>query len=94
MINDSIVHLLFWKAKAPLNMSTVWLTVLKSRKTRLDLMMSGRLLLLSLPSPLMMRGEQNLLTTLSPLGWLGSWILSLTEEVQAGPLNYRPSERD
>ena len=77
-------------------MSTDWLTVLKSRNTRLDLMMSGRLLVLSSASPsaLMMRGEQNLLTTLSPLGWLGSWILSLTEELQSGPLNYKLSERD
>ena len=66
MKHYSIVDLLFWKAKAPLKMSTDWLTVLKSRKTRLDLMMSGRVLVLS--RPLMMRGEQNLLTSLSPLG--------------------------
>ena len=92
MINDSIFHLLFWKAKAPLKMSTDWLTVLKSRKTRLDLMMSGRVLELS--CPLMTRGEQNLFTTRRPLGWLGSWILSLTEELQPGPLNYKLSERE
>ena len=66
-------------------MSTDWLTVLKSRKTRLDLMMSGGVLLLS--SPLITRGEQNLWTTRRPLGWLGSWILSLTEELQSGPLD-------
>ena len=85
MINPSIFHLLFWKAKAPLKMSTDWLTVLKSRNTRLDLIMSGRVLELS--CPLMTRGEQNLFTTRRPLGWLGSWILSLTEELQSGPLN-------
>ena len=90
MINPSIFHLLFWKAKAPLKMSTDWLTVLKSRKTRLDLIMSGRVLELS--CPLMTRGEQNLFTTRRPLGWLGSWILSLTEELQSGPLNYKLSQ--
>ena len=90
MINDSIFHLLFWKAKAPLKMSTDWLTVLKSRNTRLDLIMSGMLSVLS--SPLIIRGEQNLLTTRRPLGWLGSWILSLTEELQSGPLNYKLSQ--
>ena len=58
--------LLFWKAKAPLNMSEDWLTVLKSKKTRLALMMRGWLGLLL--APLISRGEQKVLTTLSPLG--------------------------
>ena len=50
------VFLLFWKAKAPLNMSAVWLTVLKSRKTRLALMMVGWCLLVE--AGLTSRGEQ------------------------------------
>ena len=50
------VFLLFWKAKAPLNMSAVWLTVLKSRKTRLALMMVGWCWLVE--AGLTSRGEQ------------------------------------
>ena len=39
--NDMITFLLLWKLKAPLNMSWVWLTVKKSRKTRLASMTRG-----------------------------------------------------
>ena len=36
-----ICHSLFWKAKAPLNMSWVWFIVKKSRKTKLDSTIKG-----------------------------------------------------
>ena len=65
-------------------MSVDWLTVLKSRNTRLDLMMRGWRGWLC--PPLTTRGEQNVVTSLSPLGWLGSWILRRTAELQFAPL--------
>ena len=41
VIYHFIYHSLFWKEKAPLNMSWVWLRVKKSRKTKLDSTIKG-----------------------------------------------------
>ena len=75
---------------APVKESLLWLTVWKSRKTRLELMMIGKFLscwLSNLPE-LRLSGEQNCLTILTPLGCEMSLVLRSREEEQLSPLEH------